>query len=93
MSNDGRVMVGILDIDGSDDISLREFEEFWNQAPPLRLNDGILARGCTYPFVHERGYLHLLVHVRKTRRIMHSYVSVRMCVSVFHVALDPWSAL
>jgi hypothetical protein len=34
-------MLDLLDTDGSGDISLAEFEDFYHQAPPLRWNDGM----------------------------------------------------
>jgi hypothetical protein len=34
-----RMMLDIIDVDNNNVISLQEFEELWEQAPPLRLND------------------------------------------------------
>jgi len=42
----GRVMLDMLDIDGSGDISLSEFEDFFDQAPPLRKWDGMCVCAC-----------------------------------------------
>eukprot|EP00277_Geminigera_cryophila_P023923 CAMPEP_0179475864 /NCGR_PEP_ID=MMETSP0799-20121207/54972_1 /TAXON_ID=46947 /ORGANISM="Geminigera cryophila, Strain CCMP2564" /LENGTH=112 /DNA_ID=CAMNT_0021285657 /DNA_START=91 /DNA_END=429 /DNA_ORIENTATION=- len=34
-----RVMLEVLDVDKSDDVSLQELTDFWMYAPPLRLGD------------------------------------------------------